>query len=171
MPILTVTKDDMNNGPGVRVVVWFSGCSHGCPGCHNKHTWDPNQKGENQDEMCISVYDQLKSEHISGITYSGGDPFHSSNISKLKDLTRFVPFFFEDKTQWVYTGYKWEELLKMSKEDVRVKKILNNIDVLVDGMFEIENYSPDLEWVGSSNQRIIDVKKSLSTCKIVLYEK
>ncbi len=154
-----ITKDDMLNGDGLRVVLWTAGCTHCCDGCQNPQTWDVaggllfDEKAEEE------LFDDLNKEHISGITFSGGDPLHPFNRSEVLRLAKKVKDTLPNKTVWLYTGYLWEEV----KDCID----LTNIDVLVDGEFKKELNDNNLHWVGSSNQRIIDVKKTLSEGKIV----
>ncbi len=156
-----ITKDDMLNGDGLRVVLWASGCEHKCDGCHNKVTWDKCGGLEFDDAARKEVFDALDKSYISGLTLSGGDPLLSDNRNEITELARKVRAKFPDKTIWLYTGYKWE--------DIRDLEIVNHIDVLVDGKFEKSLKDTNLMWRGSSNQRVIDVKKSITNNKVVLH--
>ncbi len=156
MKYLSVSKDDMNNGPGLRVVLWVSGCSHKCKGCHNPHTWNPNQGNEITDDFLKEIFDELGKDYIEGITYSGGDPLHPLNRESIALLTGITKKMFPNKTQWLYTGYTYSELIYMYDENI--DKILENIDVLVDGRYDESLRSPNEPWVGSSNQRVIYLK-------------
>lgn len=159
-----ITKDDMLNGDGLRVVLWVSGCAHGCIGCHNRITWDPND-GLPFDESALSeIYEELKKPYISGITFSGGDPLFPGNRATIGCIIGKVKEQFPDKTIWLYTGYTWEEIMEMGLP------FLPYIDILVDGRFVESLKDNKLHWKGSSNQRIIDVKTSLHLKRIVLYE-
>lgn len=157
-----ITKDDMLNGEGLRVVLWVAGCSHCCKECHNPITWDPNGGLEFDDEAKKEIFDELKKDYVSGITFSGGDPLHMANVYDVTQLAEEIRQSFPDKTIWLYTGAKWEEIEHM--------KILNYIDVLLDGEFEIDKKDVNLHWVGSQNQRVIDVQESRRKGEIVLYE-
>ena len=156
-----ITKDDMLNGDGLRVVLWVAGCTHHCKNCQNPITWDvagglPFDK-EAEDEL----FEALDKPYISGITFSGGDPLHFLNRDEVFRLVKKCREMFPEKTIWIYTGYSWE--------DVKDCKGLEFADVLVDGEFEEKLKDNNLHWVGSSNQKIIDIKQSLKTGEIVLY--
>jgi len=154
-----ITKDDMLNGDGLRVVLWTAGCTHCCDGCHNPITWDAAGGIEFDDNAETELFEALSKNHISGITFSGGDPLHPFNRETVLRLAKKVKETFNNKTVWLYTGFLWEEI----KDAVD----LSNIDVLVDGEFKKELNDNNLKWVGSSNQRIIDVQKTLEQGKIV----
>ena len=157
-----ITKDDMLNGDGLRVVLWVAGCNHCCRECQNPVTWDPNgglpftEKEENE------IFTELEKDYISGITFSGGDPLHPSNISAVTRLAKKIREKYPDKTIWLYTGSVWEEI---SHEE-----IIRYLDVCVDGEFVVEQKDISLKWKGSSNQRVIDVQKSLKENKIITIE-
>lgn len=148
-----ITKDDMLNGDGLRVVLWLAGCMHCCKGCQNPVTWDINGGLPFDEAAREEIFEQLEKPYISGITFSGGDPLHPANRADVRKLMREIKEKYPDKTIWLYTGDSWENLLKES--------MLQYIDVLVDGEFVLEKLDPKLLWKGSKNQRVIDVKKSL----------
>lgn len=157
-----ITKDDMKNGMGLRVVLWVSGCSHCCKGCQNPITWNPNN-GLDFDECAKQeIFDQLDKDYISGITLSGGDPFFMGNREDILNLIKEIKQKHPNKTIWSYTGYEWE--------DVKDLEHMNYIDVILVGKFEQSRLNLGAKWVGSDNQRVIDVKKSLETDTVVLYE-
>ncbi len=156
-----ITKDDMLNGDGLRVVLWTSGCTHCCNGCQNPQTWDASSGIEFDEAAENELFEALAQEHISGITFSGGDPLHPFNRETVLRLAKKVKDEYPNKTVWLYTGFLWEEVKKTID--------LTNIDVLVDGEFIKELNDNNLKWVGSSNQKIIDVQKSLKENKIVLH--
>lgn len=159
-----ITKDDMNNGDGLRVVLWVAGCSHHCPNCQNPITWDPND-GIPFDEDCKKeLYDILSKPYISGITFSGGDPLFESNRSIIYDLIKEIKTLYPEKTIWMYTGYTFEKVKSFVPKD-----ILQCIDVLIDGPYIEHLRDITLKWRGSSNQRVIDIKESLSMDKTVLH--
>lgn len=157
-----ITKDDMLNGDGLRVVLWVAGCSHCCKECQNPITWDPNGGLEFDEAAKEEIFAELKKDYISGITFSGGDPLHINNAFDVTELAREIKERFPDKTIWLYTGAQWKEIKHM--------KILQYLDVLVDGEFQVEKKDVNLHWVGSSNQKVIDVKKTLDKGEIVLHE-
>lgn len=157
-----ITKIDMLNGPGLRVVLWVAGCSHGCEGCHNPITWDINGGIVFDQSAKEELFSELKKDYISGITFSGGDPLHSNNRNEIAQLVNEIKALFPDKSIWLYTGFVWEEIKQLD--------FLENIDVLIDGEFVNALKDVKLRWRGSSNQKIIDVKKSLNEGQIILYE-
>ena len=157
-----ITKDDMKNGDGLRVVLWLSGCRHHCPGCQNPVTWDP-EDGLLFDERAGSeIEEQLEKPYISGMTFSGGDPLFPGNVQEVTAYIKELKRRFPEKTIWLYTGEKWE--------DIQELEVLQYIDVLVDGRFEQEKKDNLLHWRGSGNQRVIDVKESLRRARPVLHD-
>ena len=157
-----ITKDDMLNGEGLRVVLWVAGCEHCCENCHNPITWDLNDGLIFDDEAKDELFTELSKKYISGITFSGGDPLHHANREAVERLIEEIHEKFPDKTIWVYTGYEWKEIKHLP--------LLQYVDVLVDGKFIEAQKDTKLHWRGSSNQKIIDVKKTLAGKQIVLYE-
>jgi anaerobic ribonucleoside-triphosphate reductase activating protein len=157
-----ITKDDMLNGEGLRVVLWVSGCSHGCKQCHNPITWDINGGIEFDQAAKNELFLELEKDYISGITFSGGDPLHIENRNEVGKLINEIKCKFPNKTIWLYTGFDWEE--------IKTLDFVKNIDVLVDGEFVVDLKDTKLHWCGSSNQKIIDVKKSLKEQNIIIYE-
>lgn len=156
-----ITKDDMLNGDGLRVVLWVAGCTHHCPECQNPITWDlagglPFDKKAEEE-----LFEALKPEYVSGITFSGGDPLHPFNQSEVTRLAKKFKELEPNKTAWLYTGFSWENI-----KDLEVVKYL---DVLIDGEFIADEKDNNLHWVGSANQRVIDVQKSLERNKVVLH--
>lgn len=157
-----ITKDDMLNGDGLRAVLWLSGCEHACKGCHNPITWDVNGGIEFDNTARNELFDLLEKDYISGVTLSGGDPLHPANINEVSLLINEIRETFPEKTIWLYTGYDWDE--------IKMFPFIKNIDVLVDGEFVQELKDEKLHWKGSSNQNVIDVKKSLEVGQIVLHD-
>ena len=168
-----IKKTDIANGEGVRVSLFVSGCTHHCKGCFNAETWDFNFGREFTDEVRSEVIDALRPDYIRGLSLLGGEPFEPQNQRVLVGLLREVKSLFPKKDVWCYTGYLFDkELLNDSKARCEVTdEMLSMIDVLVDGEFKQEQKDISLKFRGSSNQRIIDVKKSLQSCEIVLYYK
>lgn len=148
-----ITRDDMRNGDGLRVVLWVAGCDHGCPECQNPVTWNPNDGLPFDEAAEQELFDQLEKDYISGVTFSGGDPFYYRNRITLTNLAKKIREKFPDKTIWCYTGYLFEEI----KND----PLIEYIDVLVDGPFVKDLADVNQKWAGSINQRVIDVPKSL----------
>ncbi len=164
-----ITKADMLNGEGLRVVLWVSGCSHHCHACQNAITWNPNDGLIFDENAKQEIRKELEKDWCSGITLSGGDPLFIGNRFDVATLVTEIKNLFPEKTIWCYTGYAWEELLEQQKKDPNLRKILENLDVLLDGKFILRKALEKLHYVGSSNQCIIDVRKSLETNKKVLY--
>ncbi len=148
-----ITKDDMKNGDGLRVVLWVAGCSHCCKECQNPITWDPNGGLPFDETAKHEVFAELDKDYISGVTLSGGDPLHVANIADTKQLMKEIKEKYPDKTIWLYTGDSWEHISHYP--------CMKYVDVLVDGEFHIEERDVNLLWKGSKNQRVIDVQKSL----------
>ena len=159
----------MLNGDGLRVVLWLAGCSHHCQACQNPITWDANDGLIFDEEAKREVFAELEKSWCSGLTLSGGDPLYVGNRKDVSLLVKEIKSKFPDKNIWCYTGYTWEELMKQVKDDENLKIILNNVDVLLDGRFVLSLALEKLHYVGSSNQRIIDVRSSLDTGNIDLY--
>lgn len=183
-----ITHDDMNNGDGLRVVLWLSGCSHHCYNCQNPQTWNPDS-GIPFDELAKQeIFNELSKDYISGITFSGGDPLHENNLDEVLKLVKQIRISFPEKTIWLYTGFEWNEIMnykikadlcedntsfeKHIKEDlsmIKRKSIISNVNVLVDGEYIDEQKDLSLKWRGSKNQHVIDVKQSLAQNKTILY--
>lgn len=161
-----ITKDDMLNGDGIRVVLWVSGCSHHCKGCQNPITWNPDDGLEVTTETWIELTSELEKDYVSGITFSGGDPLHPDNRKVILFMAKNMKKEFPGKTIWMYSGYTWEQIM----DDESMKEIMMYVDVLVDGKFEEDKLDKQYHWAGSTNQRIIDVQKSIGKGKVVLHE-
>ncbi len=157
--------DSIVDGEGIRTVIWFQGCSHDCPGCHNPESHDFNGGFEARVKDIEEEIENL--EYQDGITFSGGDPMFQPEalLELLKAVHR------NKLDSWVYTGFTYEQILKMSEEKPIYKEILENIDVLVDGRFEMAKKSFEVMFRGSTNQRVIDVPASLKSNEVVLVEK
>ncbi len=156
-----ITKDDMNNGDGLRAVLWLSGCDHCCEQCQNPVTWDPNGGLPFDEAAKEELFSILEKEYTSGITFSGGDPLYLGNREEVTTLAKEIKMRFPKKTIWLYTGYLYEQVEKLP--------IMELIDVLVDGPFEVDKKDNLLHWVGSSNQRVIDMEQTRKTGKVVLH--
>ena len=147
--LLRTFKETIVDGVGLRYSIYFSGCSHACPGCHNEYSWNPNNGTELTYEILNEIANEInQNELLDGITISGGDPLFNP-----KDMLKVLKFLKEKtkKNIWMYTGYTLEEI----KKDGLRKKCLKYVDVLVDGRFIKELYDPNIKFRGSSNQRII----------------
>ena len=169
MKYASIKKRDVANGPGVRVSLFVSGCNHHCKGCFNKEAWDFNYGKDFTNATIDEIIDLLKPDYVSGLSLLGGEPFEFINQQGLLPLLKRVKEIYPKKTIWAYSGFLYEELIKMPYEET--KKILNLIDVLVDGKFVEDLKDPMLYFRGSNNQRIIDIKKTKKVKKIVLHEK
>ena len=156
-----ITKDDMNNGEGLRVVLWLAGCVHACPECQNPFTWDICGGLPFDDKAKDELWEILGRDYIDGITLSGGDPLHPQNRQEVAMLLAEIRQEFPGKSVWIYTGYLWDE--------VKDLPLMQAVDVLIDGRFERDKFSPEQPWVGSSNQRVIAAKPSLAEGRVVLY--
>ena len=156
-----ITKDDMLNGDGLRVVLWTAGCTHCCDGCQNPETWDVAGGIEFDEPAKKELFEDLEPDYISGITFSGGDPLHPFNRDEVLSLAKEIKEKMPNKTVWLYTGYTFEEIKNAID--------LTYIDVLVDGEFKKELNDNNLKWIGSSNQRIIDVQQTIKQGKVVLH--
>lgn len=161
-----ITKDDMLNGSGLRVVLWVSGCEMRCIGCHNPETHDPNSGIPFDKQAEDELFEALKPDYISGITFSGGHPLIECNRPEILRLIKKFKQLYPNKNIWLYTGYTWEEIQDMPD----CKQIVDLVDVLVDGPFILYQKDTTLHWKGSKNQRVIDVQKTLDKNEIVLYD-
>lgn len=157
--------DSIVDGEGIRAVVWMQGCSHNCKGCHNQTTHDFNGGFLADTEDLKEEISKLKL--VDGITLSGGDPMFQVEASL--DIAKFCHSI--DLNVWCYTGYTFEQLLEITKVNPKMLELLKELDVVVDGKFILENKSADVKFRGSSNQRIIDVPKSLKLNKAVCLDK
>ena len=161
-----IKTDDMLNGDGLRVTCWVSGCSIGCFNCHNPQTWDFNSGIPFTDDSMQEILYNLSKPYIKGITLSGGHPLDPHNAPKVLEIVKRVKMVFPNKDIWIYTGYVWEDIIK----DNTLKEILKCTDVLVDGAYVDELRDISLAFRGSSNQRIIDVKKTLDSNEVILWQ-
>ena len=157
-----IQTDSIVDGEGIRTVIWTQGCSHGCLGCHNPLTHDFNGGFEVEVSEVLDALDKL--EYQDGITLSGGDPFFQ--VKPCLEIAKHAKKL--GLNVWAYTGFTFEQLQLMMKTNDHLKELLNNIDILVDGKFELDKKSLACRFRGSTNQRIIDVKSSLEQGKIVL---
>ena len=151
MNYATIKKTDVANGPGVRVSLFVSGCTHHCKGCFNSEAWDFHYGQAYTEETEKEILLALAPDYIRGLSLLGGEPMEPENRGTVLSLVKKVRERYPQKTIWCYTGYTYEELLA----DPKRSPILAYIDVLVDGRFEQSLYSPRLEFRGSSNQRIL----------------
>lgn len=155
-----ITTDDMRNGDGLRTVLWVAGCGHYCDGCQNPITWDVNGGIPFDIYAETELYSYLYEDYISGVTFSGGDPLHPHNRATVLRLAQDIGKRFPTKTVWLYTGYLWEEICNLPG--------IEFFDILVDGKFIKRLADRNYHWTGSTNHRVIDVKKSLETGEVIL---
>ena len=155
-----IRKMDISNGPGIRVSIFMQGCSFHCKDCFNSETWDFKAGKEFNDDVINKVLDLASLPHIVGLSILGGEPMHPNNREGTIKLAKAFKKRYTNKDIWVWSGYLFDEL-----KDIEG---LSYIDTLVDGRFVLEKANPTLKFRGSSNQRVIDVKKSLEAGNVVL---
>lgn len=158
-----IRKMDISNGPGVRVSIFMQGCQFHCKNCFNPETWDFKGGQEFTDDTINKVLDLSDKDEIKGLSILGGEPMNPVNIEGTTKLAKAFKEKYPNKNIWMWTGYNFEK-------DLKDKEVLKYIDVLVDGTYKDELHSPILKWKGSSNQRVIDLKKSLNENKTVILE-
>lgn len=164
-----IKKIDVANGEGVRVSVFVSGCNHHCKGCFNQCAWDFNYGKKFTEKEEQQIIDYMNHDYISGLSLLGGEPLEPRNQEGLLPLVKKVKEKFPNKDIWCYTGFDFEKdvVEKMAKNNETTRELLKYIDIIVDGKFEEDKKDLKLQFRGSSNQKIVDVKKSLQTGKIV----
>lgn len=166
-----IKKYDIANGIGVRTSLFVSGCRHHCKGCFNPETWSFEYGKTYTKETENDIVSSLAPYYISGLTVLGGEPFEPENQATIVGLLKRVKEEYPDKNIWVYSGYLFEELAGKIPSHARCEvtdEMLSYIDILVDGEFVESKKDISLHFRGSSNQRIIDVKKTLETGEISL---
>ena len=172
MNYATIKPFDVANGPGVRVSLFVSGCTHRCKGCFNEEAWDFSYGEEFSEKEADRIIEALKPDYIKGFSLLGGEPFEPVNQKELAPLLERIKEAYPDKTIWCYSGYTLEaDLLSGRLCDFSItKRMLDCIDILVDGKFVEEKKNLQLRFKGSENQRIINLKKTLSENKTILWE-
>lgn len=158
-----IRKMDIADGPGVRVSIFFQGCEFKCKNCFNPETHDFNGGKEFTYETIKHILELCDKEYIAGLSILGGEPMHPRNIDGTKNLAKAFKEKFPQKTIWVWTGFLFDK-------DLKDKEVMKYIDVLVDGRYVDELHNPTLKWKGSSNQRVIDVKKSFLSGNVCILE-
>lgn len=167
-----IKQFDVANGPGVRVSLFVSGCTHHCKNCFNKVTWDFHYGQEFTEEHIDAIIEYMRPDHVAGLTLLGGEPLEHTNQQGLLPLLRRVHAEYPQKDIWCFTGYDFEKDVvgHMYTEWPETKEFLSYIDVMVDGEFIEELKNLSLRFKGSSNQKTIDVKKSLAEKKTIIVE-
>lgn len=163
MNYIKINKFDIANGPGVRVVLWVSGCHHNCRNCHNPETHDFKAGQLFDSEVMNSLIKSVNGPYISGLTISGGDPLSSENKETVLNIIRTINLNCPSKSVWIYTGYT------LTISDLQSMFTTLNVDVVVDGPYIESERDISLPFCGSRNQRLIDVKSSLQQNMIVIY--
>ena len=158
-----IRKMDISNGPGVRVSIFVQGCTFNCKNCFNPETHDFNGGEEFTDDTIEKVLSLCEKDYVEGLSILGGEPMHPKNLEGVTKLAKKFKQKFPNKNLWAWTGFLFDNYLKD-------KEICKYLDVLVDGQYMEELHDPTLKWKGSSNQRVIDVQKSLKEGKVVLFE-
>lgn len=173
MNYLGIDKTSISNGPGVRTVLWVSGCTCRCLGCQNPESWDFNA-GKLFDETAKQeLFEALDKSYIKGITFSGGHPLENKNIEDVYLLIKEIREKFPTKDIWLYTCYTWEQIFPtvcldmFNVNNMYRKFVVEMCDVIVDGPYIEEQRDITLKFMGSKNQRLIDVKETLNQNKIV----
>ncbi len=159
-----IRKMDISNGPGIRVSIFLQGCDFHCKNCFNSETWSFKAGKEFNDDTINRVLELCEKDYIVGLSILGGEPMHPINIDGTCKLAKAFKEKFPDKSLWSWSGFLYEDILSRKPE------IFDYLDVLVDGQYVDEKHDPTLKWKGSSNQRVIDIKKTKKRGKIVLYK-
>ena len=169
MNYATIKNCDIANGPGVRVSLFVSGCTHRCPGCFNEVAWDFDYGQPFTEETITSLLEMLRPSYIRGLTLLGGEPFEPWNQAGVVNLLRRIKAELPEKSIWAFSGYLFEKDM-LSGRIGDVSEYLSYLDVLVDGPFVQEKKNLSLRFRGSENQRIIDVKASLAAGQTILWD-
>ena len=151
-----IRKMDISNGPGVRVSVFMQGCEFHCKNCFNSETWDFEKGKDFSDATIDEILNLCNQSYVKGLSILGGEPMHPRNIEATTKLAKAFKEKYPNKSIWAWSGFLFDEYLKD-------KEVMKYVDVLVDGQYKDELHDPTLKWRGSSNQRVIDVQKSLQT--------
>lgn len=172
MNYATIKNCDIANGPGVRVSLFVSGCTHHCRGCFNEIAWDFNYGQPFTQQTIDQILEMLKPAYIKGITLLGGEPFEPQNQPALVELLRQIKSAYPEKTVWAYSGYLFDKHILPGKlgDPAVTRELISYLDVLVDGPFILEQKNLSLRFRGSSNQRLIHVPASLERGEVVLWE-
>lgn len=158
-----IRKMDISNGPGIRISIFMQGCTFNCKNCFNPDTHDFNGGKEFNEDTINRVLELCKEDYIKGLSILGGEPLHPKNVEATTMLAKRFKETYPDKTIWIWTGFLYGK-------ELNNLEVFNYIDVLVDGRFEEDKKDIRLKWCGSSNQRVIDMKKTLKKGEVVIYE-
>lgn len=158
-----IRKMDISNGPGVRVSIFMQGCSFHCEKCFNPETWDFDGGNEFTDKTVEQVLELCDKDYIKGLSILGGEPMHPKNVEATTKIAKAFKEKYPNKNIWMWSGFNFEK-------DLKDKEVMKYIDVLVDGQYVDKLHSPTLKWKGSSNQRVIDIPKSLKENKTIIIE-
>ena len=172
MNYAAIKNCDIANGPGVRISLFVSGCTHHCKGCFNSEAWDFEYGQPFTQQTIDELLEMLKPDYVKGLTVLGGEPFEPENQPAVLELLRQMKARFPEKTVWAFTGYLLDRDIlsgRLGPQEITME-YLSYVDVLVDGPFVLEKKDLMLRFRGSSNQRIIDVPATLSKRQIVLWE-
>ena len=171
MNYATIKNCDIANGPGVRISLFVSGCTHHCKGCFNEVAWDFDYGEPFTQQTIRTILDMMKPGYIKGLTLLGGEPFEPQNQGPIVELLRQVKKAYPQKSIWAFSGYLYEKITSHTLGDWAVtQEFLSYLDVLVDGPFVEEKKNLALRFRGSENQRLIDMPATLASGKIVLWE-
>ncbi len=171
MNYATIKNCDIANGPGVRISLFVSGCTHHCKGCFNEVAWDFDYGEPFTQQTIRTILDMMKPGYIKGLTLLGGEPFEPENQGPIVELLRQVKKAYPQKSIWAFSGYLYEKITSHTLGDWAVtQEFLSYLDVLVDGPFVEEKKNLALRFRGSENQRLIDMPATLASGKVVLWE-
>ena len=168
MNYATIKNCDIANGPGVRVSLFVSGCTHHCPGCFNQVAWDFDYGAPFTEETIQTILSMLRPDYIRGLTLLGGEPFEPQNQPAIVELLRRIKAELPAKSIWAFSGYLYEDIVSGKLGDTR--EYLRYLDVLVDGPFVQAKKNLSLRFRGSENQRLIDIPKTLAAGTVTLWE-
>ncbi len=167
-------KCDIANGIGVRVTLFVSGCTNHCPGCFQPQTWDFSYGKPFTEETAAEIFAELEKSYVTGLTVLGGEPFEPQNQPELLTLLETVRQRYPEKNIWVFTGFRLDDELLQDGSYSRTPdtdRLLSCIDILVDGRFMQELKDISLQFRGSRNQRVIDLKKTLAAGRVILWDR
>ena len=168
MNYATIKNCDIANGPGVRVSLFVSGCTHHCPGCFNQVAWDFDYGEPFTEETIQTILSMLRPDYIRGLTLLGGEPFEPQNQPAIVELLRRIKVELPAKSIWAFSGYLYEDIVSGKLGDTQ--EYLRYLDVLVDGPFVQAKKNLSLRFRGSENQRLIDIPKTLAAGTVTLWE-